>query len=307
ACGIVDGLPLWCGVEGGDGDDDVETTVNAPEEDMEENAEMRSPAVASASCLQLDVGELHADEFLDGVDGEDRGIGQGLVQTLAREGYEAFGTVRYLTTDDHTFRVDLNDPDAASVKSAASKMDNLDLLIVNAAIADNSPYIELQPEKHRAFYNTNVIGPLTAAQAFLPAMRKGKQKTIVFITSLVSNLALQLVNAQQPAEKRVPFSKGPYPATKAALNLLGIGLYNELSEEGFSVLLIHPGLVRTDMAALFIKRLGVDSPFSVISVEESSDSIVGTIKSHIASGISDVRLLNYDGTELVKSCPSCKL
>ncbi|CAD6917267.1 unnamed protein product, partial [Tilletia controversa] len=96
------------------------------------------------------------------------GIGQGLVQTLAREGYEAFGTVRYLTTDDHTFRVDLNDPDAASVKSAASKMDNLDLLIVNAAIADNSPYIELQPEKHRAFYNTNVIGPLTAAQAFLP-------------------------------------------------------------------------------------------------------------------------------------------
>ncbi|CAD6919402.1 unnamed protein product, partial [Tilletia laevis] len=73
----VDGLPLWCGVEGGDGDDDVETTVNAPEEDMEENAEMRSPAVASASCLQLDVGELHADEFLDGVDGEDRGWDQG--------------------------------------------------------------------------------------------------------------------------------------------------------------------------------------------------------------------------------------
>ncbi|CAD6923477.1 unnamed protein product, partial [Tilletia controversa] len=41
----------------------------------------------------------------------------------------------------------------------------------------------------------------------------------------------------------------PYGATKSALNLIGINLYSELPAEGFPVLLIHLGLVRTDMSS----------------------------------------------------------
>ncbi|KAE8224004.1 hypothetical protein CF319_g3037 [Tilletia indica] len=232
--------------------------------------------------------------------GASRGIGQGLVKKLASEGYDAYGTIRSEPTDDHTFQVDLNDSDAASVKKAASNFDSLDLLIVSGALAYATTYSEISPDEHRAFYNTNVIGPLAAAQAFLPALKKGKQKTIVIISSLAGSTGFQLQNARQPADKKLPLGKGPYSATKAAVNQLGIGLYNELGSEGFSVMLIHPGVVRTDMAASFIKNLESkpDSPIKAITVEESANGIIDVVKSHIATGKSDIRLVSYDGTDM---------
>ncbi|KAE8213282.1 hypothetical protein CF327_g3195 [Tilletia walkeri] len=232
--------------------------------------------------------------------GASRGIGQGLVQKLGREGYEAFGTIRSKPADDHTFQVDLNDLDASSVQKSASQFDSLDVLVVSGAIADEGSYLGLTPDKHRAFYNTNVVGPLTAAQAFLPALRKGQQKVIVFITSALGTLSLHLDNSKRPANQRLPVPEGPYSATKAAINLLGTGLYNELSEEGFSVLLIHPGLVRTDLANEMIERLEKlpSNPIPAITVDQSTDGILKVIKSHIDGGKSEVRHLNYDGTEL---------
>ncbi|CAD6899113.1 unnamed protein product [Tilletia controversa] len=213
-------------------------------------------------------------------------IGQGLLQKLAREGYEAFGTIRSQPKDDHTFQVDLTDLDAASVKAAAANFDSLDLLIVSGAIAGDI---------------ANVVGPLTAAQAFLPALRKGKQKTIVFITSNLGSIGFNLDNARQPADERVPVPSSPYGATKTALNLIGISLYSELSAEGFSVLLVHPGLVRTDMTNGFLEVLEKASPANSIpalTIDESTDAIVKTVKAHIVSGKPDVKHLNYDGTEL---------
>ncbi|KAE8241598.1 hypothetical protein A4X03_0g8122 [Tilletia caries] len=193
-------------------------------------------------------------------------IGQGLLQKLAREGYEAFGTIRSQPKDDHTFQVDLTDLNAASVKAAAANFDSLDLLI-----------------------------------AFLPALRKGKQKTIVFITSNLGSIGFNLDNARQPADERVPVPSSPYGATKAALNLIGISLYSELSAEGFSVLLVRPGLVRTDMTNGFLEVLEKASPANSIpalTIDESTDAIVKTVKAHIVSGKPDVKHLNYDGTEL---------
>ncbi|KAE8224214.1 hypothetical protein CF319_g2872 [Tilletia indica] len=232
--------------------------------------------------------------------GASRGIGQGLFKKLASEGYDAYGTIRSEPTDDHTFQVDLNDSDAASVKKAASNLDSLDLLIVSGAIAHEAPYTDISPDEHRAFYNTNVIGPLAASQAFLPALKKGKQKTIVIISSLVGSTGFQLQNAHQPTDKQLPVPKGPYSATKAAVNQLGIGLYNELGSEGFSIILIHPGVVRTDMAVSFLKILESqpDSPIKAITVEESTNGIIDVVKSHIATGKSDIRLVSYDGTDM---------
>ncbi|CAD6885749.1 unnamed protein product [Tilletia laevis] len=209
--------------------------------------------------------------------GASRGIGQGLVQKLTRDGYEAFGTIRSEPKDDHTFQVDLTDADAASVKAAASNFDSLDLLIVSGAIYDGPAFASISPDEHRNFYNTNVVGPLTAAQAFLPALRKGKQKTIVFITSALASIGLSIDNARRPAGQRLPLPESPYSATKAALNLLGIGLYSELSEEGFSIILVHPGLVRTDMGSGLIEqleKLGPHNPIPAITVDQSTDGIL---------------------------------
>ncbi|CAD6950356.1 unnamed protein product, partial [Tilletia caries] len=185
--------------------------------------------------------------------------------------------------------------------AAAANFDSLDLLIVSGAIAGDNALTTISPDDHRASLNNNVVGPLTAAQAFLPALRKGKQKTIVFITSNLGSIGFNLDNARQPADERVPVPSSPYGATKAALNLIGISLYSELSAEGFSVLLVHPGLVRTDMTNGFLEVLEKASPANSIpalTIDESTDAIVKTVKAHIVSGKPDVKHLNYDGTEL---------
>ncbi|KAK0519528.1 hypothetical protein OC842_007425, partial [Tilletia horrida] len=234
--------------------------------------------------------------------GASRGIGEGLVQKLSEAGYKSYGTVRSQPNNDTTFQVDMNDADAASMKAAAAKIDSLDVLIVNGAIASNESYLTLSPDRHREFYQTNVVGPLTAVQAFLPALQKGKHKTIVFLSSLVSSSPLQIRNARAPADEKAPLTKGPYSASKAALNFLGIGLYDELAEQGFSLLAFHPGLVRTDMAAGMIKKLEgmniTDPAFQPITVDQSASGIISAVRAHIAEGKSDLRFLNYDGSEM---------
>ncbi|CAD6904029.1 unnamed protein product, partial [Tilletia controversa] len=203
-----------------------------------------------------------------------------LLDKLAQAGYDTYGTVRTLppatkpSPSKALLQADLTDE--ASLRKAAEDLsktcgDGLDLLIISGATAGDEPYLEIETDRLLDYYNTNVIGPLRAIRAFLPALRSRSsspsaaagQRTIVIITSLASNA-------------------GPYGSSKAALNCLGIGLYTELEAEGFKVLLVHPGLVNTDMAQNMIKRVedkfaGGESPWKVLEVEESVGGIVDVV------------------------------
>ncbi|KAK0555006.1 hypothetical protein OC846_001863 [Tilletia horrida] len=233
--------------------------------------------------------------------GASRGIGQGLVQKLKQAGYDTYRTVRSEPSDPKTFRVDLGDLDAESSKAAAANFETLDVLIVNAAIAGGGSYLDIDPQRHRDFYQTNVIGPVAAVQAFLPALRKGQQKMIVFISSKVAQTRFQLENARKPAEQRLPLSTGPYGATKAALNMVGVQLWNRISEEGFSVLMFHPGLVRTDMSTALVAWVDENPDRTserAITVDESTAGVVQVIQASIAAGKPEFRFVQHDGEEL---------
>ncbi|KAK0546825.1 hypothetical protein OC846_004355 [Tilletia horrida] len=229
--------------------------------------------------------------------GASRGIGKDLVKKLSAVGYDTYGTVRSHPSDSKTLQADLTDED--SLKAAATKIDTLDLLVLNGAIAEDEPYLKLDVQRHAEYYQTNVIGPLSAAAAFLPALRKGKQKTIVFITSLAGNAGMHKSFYAQPAKDRFPLPKGPYSATKAALNMAAVQLYAELEDEGFSVLLVHPGVVESDMGTEMIEKLKdmPPFPFPVISIDESATGIAKVIKSHIDAGKPEVRYYQYSGEE----------
>ncbi|CAD6893240.1 unnamed protein product [Tilletia laevis] len=232
--------------------------------------------------------------------GASRGIGKALLDKLAQAGYDTYGTVRTLppatkpSPSKALLQADLTDE--ASLRKAAEDLsktcgDGLDLLIISGATAGDEPYLEIETDRLLDYYNTNVIGPLRAIRAFLPALRSRSsspsaaagQRTIVIITSLASNAGMRAKNALTlPIEDRLPISTGPYGSSKAALNCLGIGLYTELEAEGFKVLLVHPGLVNTDMAQNMIKRVedkfaGGESPWKVLEVEESVGGIVDVV------------------------------
>ncbi|KAE8212709.1 hypothetical protein CF327_g3684 [Tilletia walkeri] len=245
--------------------------------------------------------------------GASRGIGKALLSQLTQSGYDTYGTIRTSpSSQSNLFQADLTN--ASSLSDAAEQFKktrggeegSLDLLIVSGATAGDEPYLTLSPDRLMEYYDINVAGPLRAIHAFLPALRKSKGKTIVLISSLASNAGIRAKNAlTMPKEDRLPISTGPYGSSKAALNCLAIGLYTELEDEGFKIIVVHPGLVNTDMAQNMIKRLEEKfgeggGPLKVLEVEESVSGIVDVVKKEAGKkdGKAVLRYVDWTGKDL---------
>jgi len=99
----------------------------------------------------------------------------------------------------------------------------------------------------------NAFGPLRVTQQFMPLLTKGSGKTIVNISSEAGSIG--------DAARTCEFE---YCMTKAALNMQTKLLANALGNQGFRVLSIHPGQMRTDMGG----------PGADIAPEEASLGIV---------------------------------
>lgn len=85
---------------------------------------------------------------------------------------------------------------------------------------------------------TNVAGPLFAINAFLPLLRKGKEKRVTYISSGVASLTETLETCLT--------NSVPYSVSKAAGNIIIAKFAAELQDEGFIFLSIAPGAVATE-------------------------------------------------------------
>ncbi|GAA5990277.1 hypothetical protein JCM10908_005908 [Rhodotorula pacifica] len=125
-------------------------------------------------------------------------------------------------------------------KSEFVKESGLDTIIVNAGVfvGGHKPPAEMSIDDLRSNFRTNVEGAIFTVQYLRPLLERGKAKEIFFISSIVASA--QGFYSQ--------FAGGvSYSMSKAALNMYGIKLARELGEKGYTVLLIHPGYVKTDM------------------------------------------------------------
>lgn len=78
-----------------------------------------------------------------------------------------------------------------------------------------------------------------------------------------------------------------YSISKTALNMMGVKLAAELKDE-VSVMMLHPGWVRTDM--------GGDQ--ANLSVEESVAGMLKVLAEHEKAGMKTGQFLNYKGETL---------
>jgi len=151
--------------------------------------------------------------------------------------------------------------DEASVEAAAQEIPTLDILIANAAIGDDDKILKMTMDRFREFFEVNVVGTHRIVTSFLPALRKGKQKKIMVVSSASGSMAIQI---------NVPIGfSGPYAVSKAACNMLAIQYHNELNNDekaGFIVVPVHPGWVNTPMGNI------VGKPS--MQPEESANGIV---------------------------------
>ena len=174
------------------------------------------------------------------VTGGNRGIGLEVCRQLARNGHEVYLGTRELSKAERAPNitpVQLDVTDADSIQRLADQLDDVDIVINNAAILyDTWARAESADldEVHAAM-ETNLFGAWRMCEAFLPHLRASAHPRIVNVSS--GSGSITEMSAGTPA----------YSVSKAALNALTRILAAELRHDRILVNAVCPGWTDTDM------------------------------------------------------------
>lgn len=204
------------------------------------------------------------------ITGANRGIGLALAMALLRRGDHVVAAARNPwggalaeLASEHMGSLTLLELDVTSDDSVAAAREvlagrSLDVLVNNAGIhgpRGTDSALAMDFEAWRAVFEVNVYGPLRVAQAFLPNIEAGAGRKIATITSRMGSIGLN------------PSGSLAYRSSKAAVNMAMVVFGNAVRERDVSVLLFHPGWVRTDMGG----------GAADIAPDESATGLIATI------------------------------
>jgi NAD(P)-dependent dehydrogenase (short-subunit alcohol dehydrogenase family) len=201
------------------------------------------------------------------VTGSSSGIGYETSLALARDGFLTYATMRNVNKGENIKSVatkenlpvhiqQLDVTDDVSVKNAIESISSetggrIDVLVNNAGYGLNGAFEDLAMDEIKAQYETNVFGLIRTTQAVLPMMRKQKSGIIVNISS---------------GAGRFGFPGGSaYVSTKFAVEGLSESMSYELESFGIKVVIIEPGVIRTNFGnglAIAKKSQDPNSPYS---------------------------------------------
>jgi len=221
------------------------------------------------------------------ITGANRGIGLSLTQHYLQEGDKVYATYRDKSNAQALLSLEQISPnltcleleitDYQSVRSLASELNPIDILISNAGYYGPKGYVlgDIDVEEWRKVFEINTIAPLKLVEAFLPLMASSSVKKIACLSSKVGSMA-----------ENTSGGGYIYRSSKAALNSVVKSLSNDLSPQGFTVLALHPGWVQTEMGG----------PNALISTETSAKGLSRVIRS--ACSNDSGQFINYDGSAI---------
>jgi len=130
--------------------------------------------------------------------------------------------------------------DDASVASLAEKLSGrpIDWLVLNAGILQVDGLAPLDVAGIRRQFEVNALGPLRVTAAL--ASNLGTGGKVALITSRMGSIGDNGSGGMYG-----------YRMSKAALNMAGVSLARDLAGRGIAVVILHPGMVATDMTAGF--------------------------------------------------------
>ena len=179
------------------------------------------------------------------ITGANRGIGLKFAEILSANN-NIYATARDITNADdlkkfdNTELLELDLLNKDSIKSFCSELKDipLDMIINNAGIFQDEQMEEtiLDPELWLDEIMINAIGPVVLSQKLKENIMSGNDKKIIFISSQMGSIDDN-------------YSGGYYfyRTSKSALNSAAKSLSIDWKADGISVLMLHPGWVRTDM------------------------------------------------------------
>ena len=203
------------------------------------------------------------------VTGSSSGIGFETSLLLARNGFFTYATMRNLDKSDRinelkqkerlpleVLKLDVTDDKSVNeaIDKIANEQGRIDVLVNNAGYALVGPLEELSIQEFKEQFETNVFGVIRVTQSVLPIMRKQRHGTIVNISSIAGRIGFPLTSA--------------YVSSKFALEGLSESIAYELEQFGINVILVEPGVIKTN----FDNNLKIGKGVSIASTANDHNS-----------------------------------
>ena len=181
------------------------------------------------------------------VTGSSSGIGYETSLALAREGYFTYATMRDLKKEAvikkiaeeenlplKVIELDVDNDDSVqnSVKTIIEEKQRIDVLVNNAGWGIWGTAEDVSIEEFRAQFETNFFSVVRMIQKVAPIMRKQGTGDIVNISSIAGRIGFPVSTA--------------YISSKFAIEGLSESLRYELGPFGIDVIIIEPGVIKTN-------------------------------------------------------------
>jgi short-subunit dehydrogenase len=210
------------------------------------------------------------------VTGSSSGIGYETSMLLARSGFLTYATMRNLDKGENIksnagkenlpvriTQLDVTDDvSIITVQATLSETGRLDVLLNNAGYVLEGAFEHLSMDELKEQYETNVFGLIRTTQAVLPIMRKQKSGTIVNISSVAGKFGYP--------------DESAYVSTKLAVKGLSESMAYELEPFGIKVIIIEPGVIKTNIfnnVVVAKKSKDPNSPYISVYSDNTKDGL----------------------------------
>jgi short-subunit dehydrogenase len=156
-----------------------------------------------------------------------------LADSLSANGAEVFAVPGDITSEADRQHI---------LTAALERFDGLDVLINNAGVGSWCHFAESSEEILRRVFEVNFFAPAELIRLAIPVLHKGRQPAIVNVASMCGRRGI-------PAWSE-------YSASKFALCGLTEALRGEMVRFGIDVLLILPGLTRSELWSHLLRNTG---------------------------------------------------
>jgi NAD(P)-dependent dehydrogenase (short-subunit alcohol dehydrogenase family) len=208
---------------------------------------------------------MNADQKSEAVliTGCSTGIGRATAEHLAKRAYTVYATARKLDSirdlEAHGCRLlelDVTDDDSmtAAVKQVEDAEGAVGVLVNNAGYSQSGAVESIPMDAVRKQFETNVFGVVRMCQLVLPRMRAQRWGRIINLSSMGGRLVFP--------------GGGYYHATKFAVEALSDALRFEVKGFGVEVVLIEPGLIKTEFGTAAVGSLAepeTDGPYAAFN------------------------------------------
>ncbi|MFN8072964.1 MAG: SDR family NAD(P)-dependent oxidoreductase [Mycobacterium sp.] len=181
------------------------------------------------------------------------GIGRATALRLAKAGHTVYATARRAESiadlraaGARTLALDVTDEASmvAAVDQVVAEQGAVGVLINNAGYSQSGAVETLSMDDLRRQFETNVFGLVRMCQLVLPEMRRQHWGRIVNISSMGANFTFP--------------GGGAYHASKYAVEAISDALRFEVKGFGVDVVVVQPGLIRTEFASTAQTGLATD-------------------------------------------------